>query len=281
MVHLLLPSLLVMPYPWTEPVAMTWTDKASLSYVALSGNAQSQSLGFSNEFLGKWGEASLMVSFGGVRVNAASVSRVAVGHGPADYTVVEQRTPGTTSETYTAALRFDQKLSEQLFWFSRAGWDQNRLSGLQSRTNLTAGFGHAWVGAPATRLRMDLGLGYTREQRVFQTPGFEATTASWRLAAKLDHTLTHTSGFSSELTFTDNVQDARDTLTVWKNALTSRLNGTLALKLGLDLTYDNTPASVGVDLIQTGSQPPVVLGQVPVPLRKLDAVYTTSVVLTF
>lgn len=278
----LVPALLMLPYPWAElQPAKAWTDKASLSFVALAGNAQSQSLGFSNEFRYAWPTAALAVTASGVRVNTTTITRVAEGTGPGDYTVRETRTSATTSEAYNLGVRYDRKITGNTFWFTQVGWDQNRPSGLQSRTNLTGGFGHAWVDRPATKVRMDLGLGYTREQRVFDTPGFDESTGSWRVAARVDHAFNAASGFSTEFAFTDNLQDSRDTLTVWKNALTAKLNGSLALKVGLDLTYDNTPASVGVDLVQTGSNPPVVLGQVPFLLKKLDSVFTTSVVLTF
>lgn len=258
-----------------------WSDKASLGFVAVSGNAQSQSLGFTNEFLWKGPEGSFQGTFSGVRVATTTTTRLALGTSTSDYVLTETRARAVTSEAYTAGLRCDQKLRAGTAWFLGLGWEQNRPAGLAGRTAFSTGLNHAWIEGPATKLRVDAGLGYTSERKVYPVEGGASPFGTWRVASRLDQKLSPTSGLVSELAFTDSLRDRRDGLAVWKNALTSKINGYLALKVGLDLTYDNTPASVGVDVVEAGSTPPVVLGKVPVELRKLDSLFTTSLVVTF
>jgi len=60
------------------------------------------------------------------------------------------------------------------------------------------------------------------------------------------------------------------------------LSKRLALKVGYDLAYRNRPNMLGIDIIEAPvATPPVVLGKAPVELKKLDTVFTTSLVITF
>ena len=77
-----------------------WSDKAALSFVAVGGNASSQSLGFSNEFKYTWGDAVLALNLGGVRVATTTVDRSALGSSLATARVQETRTSKTSTETY-------------------------------------------------------------------------------------------------------------------------------------------------------------------------------------
>lgn len=76
---LTLSSLLVFGLPLVAqaPAApkQPWSDKASLSYVAVGGNASSQSLGFANEYKYAWSDASFAFNLGGVRVATTTTSR--------------------------------------------------------------------------------------------------------------------------------------------------------------------------------------------------------------
>ncbi|HJV22453.1 MAG TPA: hypothetical protein VJ570_07145, partial [Holophagaceae bacterium] len=68
--------------------APAWTDKASLSFVSVGGNAQSSSLGFANEYLYKWTDASFAFNLAGVRVNTTNITRSATGTSATNYTLV-------------------------------------------------------------------------------------------------------------------------------------------------------------------------------------------------
>ena len=259
-----------------------WSDKASLSYVSVGGNAQSQSLGFANEYLYKWTAASLAFNVSGVRVNTTTLDRSATGTSATDYALVETSTTKTTSEAYAALLRFDHTFSGSAFWFAAGTWDRNRPSGLDNRYKGICGVGNAWVDAERTKFRTDYGLGYTKEDPLFRPVGFTDSYATWQLGAKFEQKVYEASAFTSELAVSGSLKEGKDWLGTLKSAFTTNLNHHLALKVGYDLAYRNLPNVLGIDIVQTPvATPPVVLGKAPVELKKLDSVFTTSLVITF
>ena len=259
-----------------------WTDKASLSFVAVGGNAQSQSFGFSNEYKYTWSDATFAFNAGGIRVNTTTFNRSASGPDLGNVTVLESETTATTAENYFANLRYDHNLSDRFFWFGAAGWDRNVPSGIDSREVGSAGLGIWWIKSDRTKFRTDLGVGYTRISPVLDTPGFENSFGTWSFGASFEKKFLAASSFTSNLQVTDSFKDSQDYLAVWQNALTVSMNSHLALQVGYNVTYKNIPAFIGVDVVQTPvATPPVILGQVPVQLKKTDTVFTTSLVLTF
>lgn len=259
-----------------------WSDKASLSFVATGGNAQSQTFGFSNEYKYAWDDAAFAFNAGAVRVSTTTTNRSAYGPDLNTVTVYEVDTTQVTTETYFANLRYDHTITDGLKWYATAGWDRNRPSGIDSRTVGGAGLSYDWVKTDRTKFRTDLGLGYTKITPVFETPDFVDSFATWNLGAAFEKKLFETSLFTSNLAFTDSLKNSQDYLAVWRNAFTTNLSKVLALKVGYDMSYKHIPAFVGVDVIETPvATPPVVLGQTPVQLKKLDTVFTTSLVFTF
>lgn len=276
----LVPAALLAQAPAAPP--SNWTDKASLSYVSVGGNAQSQSLGFANDYLYKWTDSSFAFNVAGVRVNTTNITRSASGTSATNYTLVETKTQQTTTEAYNALLRYDHKLSARTFWFGAGTWDRNIPSGLDSRTKGILGAGVTWVESDRTKFRTDLGLGYTKEKPVFRPEGFNDTYATWQLGAKVEQKVLATSAFGSELSLSGSLKEGKDWLGTLKNTFTTTLSQRLALKVGYDLAYRNKPNVLGIDIIETPvATPPVVLGKAPVELKKLDTVFTTSLVITF
>lgn len=259
-----------------------WSDKAALSYVAVGGNASSQSLGFTNEFKYTWTDAAFAFNAGGVRVATTTIDRSALGSSLAMATVQETRTTKTSTETYYANLRYDHNITERLLWFGSAGWERNIPAGLEARYVGLAGLGYWWLKEDRTKFFTDAGVGYTKETLVFRPVGTDDRYATFRLGAKFEKKLFATSTFTSELDLSDSFKDTQNYLAVWRNGFTTNLSSRLALKVGYDVTYKNKPASVGVDVVQTPvATPPVILGQVPFQLKKTDTVFTTSLVISF
>lgn len=259
-----------------------WTDKASLSFVSVDGNAKSQSFGFANEYKYTWPDATFDFKAGGVRVGTTTFNRAAFGPDLNNVTVQETETTATTAENYFATFRYDHTISDRFFWFGIAGWDRNVPSGIDSRTAASGGLGYWWIKEDRTKFRTDLGLGYTKITPVLETPGFEDRFGTWSLGASFEKKFLAASLFSSNLQVTDSLKNSQDYLGVWQNALTVSMSTHLALQVGYTLTYKNKPASVAVDVVQTPvATPPVILGQVAVPLKKTDTQFTTSLVLSF
>ena len=264
------------------PPPRPWADKASLSLVSVDGNSKSQSFGFSNEYKYTWDDATLAFNAGGVRVSSTTFNRSASGPDMNNVTVQENDTTATTAENYYANLRYDHKISDNLFWFGAAAWDRNVPSGIDSRSIGNAGLGYWWVKDDRTKFRTDLGLGYTKITPVLETPGFEDSFSTWSFGASFEKKFLAASLFTSNLQLTDSLKDSKDYLGVWQNALTVAMSSHLALQVGYNIIYKNKPASVAVDVVQTPvATPPVILGQVPVMLKKTDTLLTTSLVITF
>jgi putative salt-induced outer membrane protein YdiY len=265
-----------------EAPKQPWSDKGSLSYVAVGGNASSQSLGFSNEYKYLWSDATFAFNLGGVRVSTTTLNRRASGASLASATVVEDSTTTTGTESYFANLRYDHNLTERLQWFVSGGWERNLPSGLDARYTGLVGLGHWWIKHDRTKFFTDAGLGYTKESLVFTPVGSDSGFATFRLGAKVEQKIYTASLFTSELNISDSLKDSQNYLAVWRSAFTTALSSRLALKVGYDVVYKNRPASVPVDVVQTPiASPPVVLGQVPFHLKKTDTVFTTSLVVTF
>lgn len=259
-----------------------WSDKASLSWVSVDGNAKSQSFGFANEYKYAWSDATFAFNAGGVRVNTTTFNRSASGPDMNNVTVLQTETTATTAENYYANLRYDHDITEKLHWFGSAAWDRNVPSGIDSRTIGTAGLSYWWVKEDRTKFRTDMGLGYTKITPVVQVPSFQDSFGTWSAGAYFEKKFLAASSFTSNLVITDSLKDSKAYLGVWQNALTVSMSNHLALQVGYNLTYNNAPAFVAVDVVQTPvATPPVILGQIPVQLKKTDTILTTSLVITF
>jgi putative salt-induced outer membrane protein YdiY len=276
---LFLTPLLLAPLQAAEPPQSGWTDKASLSLLALGGNAQSQSFGFSNEFACKWGQGSaLAANLGAVRVATTSTDYSATGTSPADFVLTRTDKTTITSEDYLANLRYDHTLSDRFLWFAGAGWERNLPSGIRSRTQGSAGLGYWFAKSDRQVFRTDLGLGYTEEKPVFAKAGQPEGFGTWSAVVAFQQKVGTGSAFASNFTFTDSLRDSGNYLAVWRNDLSSSLNKTLALKVGYAMTYNNRPAYRAVDILTPAGDK---AGQTSVALKKLDTVFSASLVVAF
>ncbi|HET8901802.1 MAG TPA: DUF481 domain-containing protein, partial [Holophagaceae bacterium] len=218
--------------PAPEAPKRPWTDKASLSFVSVDGNAKSQSLGFANEYKYAWSDATFAFNAGGVRVGTTTFNRSASGPDLNNVTVLQTETTATTTENYFANFRYDHNITDHLFWFGAAGWDRNVPSGIDSRTAGNAGVGYWWVKDDRTKFRTDLGLGYTKITPVLVTAGFEDSFGTWSFGASFEKKVLAASLFTSNLQVTDSLKNSKDYLGVWQNALTVSMNSHLALQVG-------------------------------------------------
>ena len=248
----------------------------------MDGNAKSQSFGFADEYKYAWSDATFAFNAGGVRVNTTTFNRTAFGPDLNNVTVQETETTATTAENYYANLRYDHNITDHLLWFGSAAWDRNVPSGIDSRAIGTAGLSYWWIKEDRTKFRTDLGMGYTKITPVLETPGFQDSYGTWSVGASFEKKFLAASSFTSNLQVTDSLKNSKAYLGVWQNALQVSMNSHLALQVGYNLTYNNQPAFLAVNVYQTPLvTPPVVIGQVPVQLKKTDTIMTTSLVITF
>lgn len=265
----------------SAPGPRRWSDKASLSVVSVGGNAQSQSLGFSNEFQCTLGPNTLQLNATGIRMNTTTFSYSATGTSLDTATVTESSSTATT-EAYTALARLDRKVTDSFFWFGSASWERNRASGLDNRYKGVLGLGHLWRSLSKAKFRTDYGLGYTHEAPVFWSPGIPYRFITWQLGADLERKIQPASFLTAALVMSGNARELQDWFANGKIGLTTALNSQLALKVGCELNYRNIPGILGVEALQLPlTTPPTVLGKVPYALKRLDTLLNTSLVMTF
>lgn len=285
----MLPALVQAPAPQAgggAPAAggpkRPWSDVATLSYVATSGNAQGQTVGFANDFAYRWERSAFTLKASAVRVSTAVISRTATGTSLDDAVVRETRTTTTTAETYVLNGRYDHRLKEKdrFYAYAGAGWERNRPAGLDGRTNGSAGVGYIWVDTPGTRFRTDGGFGWTYERPVVSTVGFRDHYGTANVSAQLKQKLGANGVYTAELALVENLADTADFQGTLRQALTVSLNKTLAVKVGLDVAHRNEPNLIAVEVFSLDT-PPISLGKVSVPARRTDTLFTTSLVITF
>ncbi len=265
-----------------QPAPRAWSNVTTLSYVATSGNAQGQTVGFGNEFLYKWEQSTFSLKATAIRVNTTVVTRSATGTSLEDYTLGETRTSTTTAEAYGLNGRYDHRLKDhdRWYWYGGAGWERSRPAGLDNKYSATAGFGRIWADLDRTKFRTDMGLGYAHEQPLVEPTGFKANYGTLNFTSQLKQKLGANGLYTMDLAFSDNLSDSQDYLGVLRQGFSVAINKSLALKIGYDVIYKNKPNLIPVEVF-TNALPPVSLGNVSVSAKKTDTVFTTSLVITF
>lgn len=66
----------------------------------------------------------------------------------------------TTAERYTLGYKTDYKISEKAYFFSAFRYDDDRFSGFDFQSSLTAGYGRRVLEGARSRLDVETGLGY-------------------------------------------------------------------------------------------------------------------------
>lgn len=115
-----------------------WSGKATLGYLATSGNTENSNLntGFELAYVpGKWKHL----------LNARAIY------------AAENNT--TTTEAYELAFKSERSISENDFLFGRLGWRKDRFSSYESQFSQTVGYGRRLINRPAHKLNTEIGVG--------------------------------------------------------------------------------------------------------------------------
>ena len=252
-----------------------WKATAELSYVVTGGNTSTSAFSLGNTFKRNWEKDALTIKTFALRSHSTTVTRSAVGT-EADFTIVELKTKRLVAENFMVAAQYDHRLSKKVVAQFGLSWDRNRFAGVASRLILSAGTGYAWVETKRTFFKTDGGLTYTL-RKYFGLPS--SSFAGLRAIATFEQKILEGSSFASQFVFDDNLRKMVDWRYDWTNSVTASISKSLALKTSLRILYAHLPANEAVPLFDLDGLPTGLT--VPVPLKKVDTFFTTSIVINF
>ncbi|MCP3981773.1 MAG: DUF481 domain-containing protein [bacterium] len=255
-----------------------WRSTAEVSFVQVSGNSESTTLGFNGSARRKWDKALLQLKLGALEVKSTANLGVAVGE-PDDFTVPELTQ--TTAENYYVVGRYDHNITDTLVWYVAAGWLRNEFAGIKNRYVVSCGAGNVWFDSETFSLRSNYGISYTDQRDLVDLPLVKSSFAGVLLSSNLRKKLGKgKSEYGNDFVFNYSLADSdnwRWTMDQWA---TTSLTEKLALKVALKWSFNNVPALEELTLLE--GDPPEDLGnKVTASLDELDTIFSVALVLTF
>lgn len=179
-----------------------WSGKATLGYLATSGNTESSTLntafgvGYTS---GKWAHL----------FNAAAVTA--------------SESEITTAEAYDAGWKSERNLSDKDFLFGRLNWRKDHFGGFDTQFSQTLGYGRRLIDVDKHKLNAEIGAG-TKQSKLQDGTKIDETIFRGGLYYKW--LLSETAEFRQDLT----VEGGEDnTYTESVTAISAKLLGDLAL----------------------------------------------------
>jgi putative salt-induced outer membrane protein YdiY len=252
-----------------------WKATAEISFVVTGGNTATAAFSLANTFKRSWEKDALTVKTYVLSSHATTITRTAVGT-ETDFSVIEQKTERLVAENFLVSGMYDHRLSKKVVLQVGLGWDRNRFAGLASRVVFTAGTGYAWIETDRTQFKTDGGLTYTL-RKYFGQPA--TSFSGFRAIGSFEQKLFDSSAFASQFIFDENLKRTVDWRYDWTNSLTASISKSLALKTSVRLLHAHLPANEAVPLFDLEGLPTGLT--VPVPLKKVDTLFTTSIVINF
>lgn len=252
-----------------------WHDTAELSFVATSGNSDTQTFGLKNT-LQKINERSVFTFKAGAVRSESAPDDFFIWDGTAFTLIDPERVK--TAESYLLDARYDREITERFFWYGGLGWVRNRFAGIENRSVATAGVGNIWIDNDDVKFRTNYGVTFTDEE---QTSGADDSFAGLRGGWNYENQLSETTKYINDLVLDANLDESDDWRGNMVNAISVKMSERMALKASLEWIYDNMPAVITATPVidNGGGTPPPAT-----PLRELDeldSVLAVSLVIDF
>lgn len=262
-----------------EPRPLGWSRKAELNLVSTRGNSETDTLGLSAVFERRAETTKLTFTARALRASSTTLSRRAVGPSPDEFDLVETSETDVTAEQYSLGGRFESKISEALFWHASLRWERNEPAGLRDRVSAVLGVGNSWWDEETSRFRTDYGVTYTSQDDIVQTPGLDDTFFGAKLSYDYWRRVTPSTEVGSALVVDHNLDESEDLRGDLTNWIEVDINDRLAVKVSLQVLYDNLP-SLGVLPLEFPPGTPT--GEtVSFELDDTDTVFTTALTVEF
>ena len=252
-----------------------WKATAELSFVVTGGNTATSAFSLGTSFARKWTNDSLLFKSYILNSNSTTTTRTARGT-ETDFDIIEEKIHRLVAQNYLLSGQYDRRISKKLSGQGGLSWDRNRFAGVDDRVMFATGFGYAVVEKTRTQVRTAAGLTYTLRKYVGQDM---ASFAGLRFSIGADQKIRENSSVSTQFVLDDNLKRMDDWRFDWTNSVSASISKSLALKISLRLLYTNVPALQSLALFDLDGLSTGLFVQVP--LKNLDTVMTTSIVINF
>jgi putative salt-induced outer membrane protein len=200
-----------------EPPKPPWSGSLGLSFLSTTGNSQTQSFGFDL----------------GIKRIPDPWGLEIVGK------YLRSTKDGTTdAERSFVSLRAMRSLNERWSVFAGVSGERDTFAGIDLRAIVEGGATYKLLAGPVHELAFDGGLTWTSENRVAEADrsflgGILGVAYQWKLSS--------TASFTEKLRFYPDFDQSSNWRVTSETALKASLTGHLALQLGYDYRYSNTP----------------------------------------
>jgi putative salt-induced outer membrane protein YdiY len=252
-----------------------WYSSTDLSFVMQRGNSKTLNAGVNANLTRQWLRTAWKTTGSFVRNDVSDPSRIAVGS--VTNFATDFGPTVTKSEKIFANTDLERRVTERFFWNVASSFERDQFAGLDSRILGAAGIGYLWQKPDNSgKFRLGLAGTYTAQSETVDDPETEDEFAGVRFTADGEKRFgdRQQNTFVSTLIVDENVQDTEDLRFNWQNSLAVAMSQRLALKMGVQLAFDNQPQLVEFDLIGTPLK-------VEAPAEKLDLGVTVSLVINF
>jgi putative salt-induced outer membrane protein len=164
----------------------------------------------------------------------------------------------TTASLWKAGLRGDVAFNRSVSAYGLVAYDRDRFAGISSRVEEGFGLGVRVLHGPTDSLSLEGGLSFFQQR---STEDVSSSYAAARSGGRYKHMFSGSAYFLQRVEVLPNLDDFGDLRALTESSLVAPLSRVLALRLSLDLRYDNDPPVPGV--------------------KRLDRLFTAGIEFTF
>ena len=206
-----------------EEETSPWAGKATLGYLATSGNTDNTSLNAGFEV--SYTKEQWIHAFKAAAINSAE-------------------SDVTTAEAYEAGWKSERNLSEGNYLFGQLHWRKDRFSGYDTQFSQTVGYGRRLLDTDKHKLNAEIGVGARQSDLV---DGTEESETIGRAALNYAWQISETAAFSQTLAVESG---SSNTYTEAVSKLSASLVGSLALVASYTVK-NNSDVPVGIEKTDT------------------------------
>ena len=203
-----------------------WSGKATLGYLATSGNTENSTLNTGVELGYKTGDWAHVATASAVNASAIDASG----------------DDSTTAEAYDVGWKSERNFTDNDFMFGRLDWRKDRFGGFDTQFTQTVGYGRRLIDADKHKLNAEIGAGARQSETQL---GVEEDETIFRGGMYYKWLVSETSEFRQDLT----AEGGEDNTYIESvTALSARVFGDVALVASYTIKHNT---DVAADLEET------------------------------